>query len=248
MTDWNAYWQENTFEINRRVNVVRDLLKIGTQGQPYTRYGTPNDGGYVMCSDIYPGSDCLVSMGVERNVDFEVDLAKRIKNIHMYDYSVATLPKPVPGGKFFQEKIGLGHGETSVDDCVRRMRDEAKGDLLLKMDIEGSEWNVLSVATRLNEFRQITVEMHWMMYLGDDAFYEKVVKALSNLRKTHTPVLVHANNNQPLMVMGACPVPNVFEVLYLRTADYHWDPIKDPFASYVVTNDPTFPEIGLSFP
>lgn len=246
--DFNEYWRENTFELNRRVNVIRNLLKIEEPyGPQYRRFGTPNDGGYVLHSDFPTGGLDLISLGVERNVDFEVDMSKYTKRIHMYDYSVDGPPKEVPNGEFFKEKIGINPGEISLDECVYRIVGDSS--LILKMDIEGSEWDVLAASKMLGAFCQITVEMHWMLNIVYDAFYDAVVRALSNLRQTHYPVLVHANNDQPLLVMGANPIPNVFEVLYLNKIEYPMKPREaDPFEGLVVTNNPTFPEIGLTFP
>merc|ERR1711990_1006322 len=42
-------------------------------------------------------------------------------------------------------------------------RDSAEGSLLMKMDIEGSEWDVFRTAdpNHLRKFRQIVIELHW---------------------------------------------------------------------------------------
>ena len=240
------YWANNSFEINKRVSEVKKLLKLKTpKNTKFKRLGTLYDGGYVVADDI-SSTDYVVSFGVEGNVDFEKDLSDYGCHIDMYDYSVDKTPIDIPNSRFFKEKIGVSADCTTLRECLNK----TDKDVFLKVDIEGSEWDVFAAATEeeLNRCRQITIESHWLQNLTYDAFYKAVIMALTNLRKTHTPVLVHPNNNQPLMVLGNSPVPTVFEVLYLRNSSYKFEKEKDLFAGLVLRNDTRFPEIGLQFP
>jgi len=240
------YWANNSFEINERVSEVKKLLKLKTpKNTKFKRLGTLYDGGYVVADDI-SSTDYVVSFGVEGNVDFEKDLSDYGCHIDMYDYSVDKTPIDIPNSRFFKEKIGVSADCTTLQECLNK----TDKDVFLKVDIEGSEWDVFAAATEeeLNRCRQITIESHWLQNLTYDAFYKAVIMALTNLRKTHTPVLVHPNNNQPLMVLGNSPVPTVFEVLYLRNSSYKFEKEKDLFAGLVLRNDTRFPEIGLQFP
>ena len=240
------YWADNSFELNNRVSKVKELLKLKTpKSTAFKRLGSPHDGGYVVADDL-SSTDYVLSFGVEGNVDFEKDLSGYGCHIDMYDYSVDKTPIDIPNSRFFKEKIGVSADCTSLQECL----DKTDKDIFLKVDIEGSEWDVFAAATQeeLNRCRQITIEAHWLQNLPYDAFYNAVVMALTNLRKTHTPVLLHPNNNQPLMVMGNYPVPTVFEVLYLRNSSYKFEKEKDLFAGLITRNDTRFPEIGLQFP
>lgn len=235
--DYNEYWRENTFELAARVRKVRDLLKTERAFAKYIRVGSVRDGGYLLDHDVQ--SRKVVSCGVDTNIDFEKDLVFRFNcTVDMYDYSVDGPPEPLVSSTFYKEKIG-------PENIDRILEGE---HLILKMDIEGSEWDTLAAATKLGNCQQIALEAHWMLDLKYEAFYLKVVEALENLRKTHTPVWVHANNNQPLLVMGAQPVPNVFEALFLNNDFYKFNYLSDQFEGLVVPNDPNFPEIGLTFP
>lgn len=238
--DYSQYWQENTFWMAERISNVRNLLKLKIADTEYARFGSKADGGYILSADIKPG-DLLVSYGVDRNIDFEKELSSLGCNVVMYDHSVDTPPENI-NGTFFKKKIGLNPGEVSIDETL------TADDCILKVDIEGSEWDTMAAAKNLFKCRQITMEAHWMLDLRFDAFYYKVVEALENITKTHFPVWVHANNDQPLAVMGAQPIPNVFEVLFLNKNSYRYSEIIDPFAGLVVPNNPNFPEIGLTFP
>merc|ERR1712232_977291 len=75
------------------------------------------------------------------------------------------------------------------------------GELLLKIDVEGDEWDVFRTASPLllNKFRQIIVEFHWPM-LGaqaDDNRLEARMSAMRNLLAVFVVVHVHANNMPP---------------------------------------------------
>lgn len=249
--DFNEYWRENTFELAARVYRIRELLKPEVADTPYYRVGSEHDGGYILADD-YDMNGYLISMGIDKNVDFEKELSKIGIHMDTYDYSVDRLPEPIDNARFFKEKVG---SDVSLEETIVRAKKAISrenlglghSDLLLKMDIEGSEWDVLP-GQDLSNFRQIVLEGHWLFNITDNAFYNKVVASLEALRKNHTPVWVHANNDQPLIPMGAQPVPNVIEVLYLRNSSYILTPQVDPFEGLVHRNNPAFPEIGLTFP
>jgi hypothetical protein len=238
--------EPTVFEMNARVSKIRRALKLALPETPFIRLGSAGDGGYVMADDITK-NDCIISLGVDKNVDFEKDIAKTSKNIFMYDNSIDVLPEPVNGAIFSNKTMGAkAEGHTSLEDCLVH-----KGsDYILKMDIEGSEFDVLNEASTqtLSKFRQITIEVHWMDQLTDIDFYTSALAAFEKLRETHTPVLVHPNNDRPLMVLGNSPVPVVFEILYLRNDSYTWNDLYKPFEDLASRNNVDVPEMGLSFP
>jgi len=247
LDNFQAYWQYNTFEAFNRISNIKAALKTRTpKNTSFIRLGSEYDGGYVLADDVTK-DDFLVSFGVEGNVDFEKAISEYGCRINMYDYSVDGPPQEIPNSIFFKDKIGLeSDGDTSLGYCLGKTAQ----DVLLKVDIEGSEWKVLAMATaaELNRARQITVEFHWLQNLENDLFSNLAQKAFDNLRKTHTPVLVHANNDVPIMVMGNSVLPMVIEVLYLRNSSYEFEEDKDLFKGLVNRNNPNFPEIGLTFP
>lgn len=243
---YEEYWQKNTYEMADRVSSIKKLLKTSVPlNTKFARKGSARDGGYIIADDI-KSSDYLVSFGIDNNVDFEKAISEHGCKSDLYDYSIDRLPEIVENATFFQKMIGIYGDQTSLGECLER----TEGDVILKVDIEGSEWDVFSHSSveDLSKCRQILMEVHWMQHLINEDFYNKALLAFTKLRSTHTPVFVHANNNVPLMIMGNSPVPMVFEVLYLRTSDYKFLKEGDPFYGLVSKNDVNFPEIGLTFP
>jgi len=241
---------QEDFEKHERIFYLKKQLEIFEAADvEYSRFGSTNDGGYILVNDLV-NDDYLLSMGVEGNVDFEKDLSKIISGMDLYDFSVSDLPEPINNSIFFQEKIGLKeNGDTDLSACLERI--SLTTDLIWKMDIEGGELDILPYVTedQLNRFRQIVIEFHDMDRLESDMeYYNKVLSSLISIRRTHTPVLVHPNNNIHLIVIGNSPVPPVFEVLYLRNSSYSFKNKIDPFKNLIARNNLIKPEIGLTFP
>ena len=238
-------------EMNKRMLVIKDLLKISKAETSYMRFGSAGDGGYVLSGDFYANSG-LISFGVDKNVDFEVDLSQYVRSVDMYDDSVDAPPQGVTNGRFFKTRIGSKtRDEMTLAEAVEIMpRTETLVDYILKMDIEGSEYDVLAEADEetLRKFSQITVEFHNFNQLTDYAFYQKVVAALTSIRRTHRPVLVHPNNDMPMVILGNCPTPIVFEVLFLNHDDYAFGVEADQFEGLLARNNVDLPEMSLTFP
>ena len=56
-------------------------LKILTTNHTLKRYGNDSDGGYVAPKEIIHNLDYLISIGVEDNISFELDLMGQNKNL-----------------------------------------------------------------------------------------------------------------------------------------------------------------------
>jgi len=252
----------NTFEMYERVLSIKNALKLKTPlDVKFTRLGSAHDGGYILVDDVN-GADHVISLGVEGNVDFEKDIMEKACHIYMYDNSIDGLPEPVKRSTFFKRTMGsIQNGHASLGSCIQDdwvgddEDDDFAGfaggdDYILKMDVEGAEYDLLGEASRdtLTYFRQITVEFHDTDRIEDEDFYKKMLHALTHLRETHTPVFVHANNNIPLTIKGNSPFPQVFEATFLRNDSYKFEEEIDLFEGLVTRNDLPKPEIGLTFP
>lgn len=115
------------------------------------RIGARDDGGYVVCGDLPPlsGSDCLVySFGIRGEFTLENQLQARGCSVHGYDPTVVQTPKM----RFNFTKLGLSDSRktlprvgpvTTLSEILRANGHEARPLSLLKIDIEGSEWDAL---------------------------------------------------------------------------------------------------------
>lgn len=194
---------------------IREALKTKT---PTTvdviRVGNYCDGGYIIADDI-SGNDHLVSMGIFDDVSFEKALSNKVSYIDMYDYFIDDLPEPVDNSSFFKEKIG-SNSHHILDKIPEGM------DGILKIDIEGSEWDFFDSLSeeQIQKFRQIAVEIHWMIDDGEIFIEECPIEIIEKINKTHQLIVVHPNNNADCVVIDDVVVPKVLELTFLRKTDY----------------------------
>ncbi|MDR2776539.1 MAG: FkbM family methyltransferase [Puniceicoccales bacterium] len=94
-------------------------------------------------------------------------------------------------------------------------------NLILKIDVEGAEWEVFSKTSGeiIENFAQIVVEFHSVDDVYDENKFNAMLNVLEKLNTTHQIVHVHAVNYGTFVIIGGVPLPNVFEVTYLRKKD-----------------------------
>ena len=203
------------------VNSILNYLQPITSNElPLKRLGSKNDGGYVIANDLFH-DDFLISFGIGNDVNFEIEIVEVIAGAQLYDDSISNLPTLVPKSVFFSERIDTESG-VSLTDALSRIVDFK--DLILKIDIEGSEWNVLDEASgpELSKFRQIIVEFHWLSEIMNEDFRKKVLRVLKKISETHIVINSHPNNWSDVLVIENLQIPNVVEVTFLRREKSLW--------------------------
>ena len=240
----------HSFDLHRRVVEISKFLRIEkllNDGLIFKRFGNLFDGGYVMVKD-FSDTDCLITLGVGSDISCDAEIAKEISKVHFYDHTVSSLPESVPNSTHFREKIGYGDSkEVSLEETLKRI--QASGEIVLKMDIEGSEWEVLKKTTSLSSFKQIVIELHGLHQIIDLNRFVEMSLALAKIHKSHGPVHIHANNYAPVTIVGNSFLPDVIEVTYLSRSKYNLSNFD--FAAgtdFDSPNNSSAPEIALTFP
>lgn len=202
------------------VDVLGFLRPWDPIGLKKVRIGRDGDGGYVLLDLIRPGQ-LAFSYGVGPDVSFDSTLAAHGLRVFMFDHTVPQ-PQNLHPNCFFHAE-GVGPRTDPIMPCdtitahVARYGSNRR-DLILKMDVEGSEWHSLLETPDqiLCQFEQIVMELHSLeslVHLGGRMLranvFEKVNK---NFRLFH----VHSNNAQNLFTVDGLPVPNLLEVSYAR--------------------------------
>jgi hypothetical protein len=108
---------------------------------------------------------------------------------------------------------------------------ENNNNMLLKIDIEGDEYESLSsvAESSLNKFMSIVVEYHWLS--SDDNIQNKI-ECIEKINKLFYPVHIHGNNHAQVIIKDEIyHVPDVIEVSYIRKDLYDGHPsfTKDKF-------------------
>jgi len=198
-------------------------------GLKFLRLGNDFDGGYVIV-DTLSTLDSVLSLGVGEDISFEAELVKFVKRIDFYDHTVDQLPLKLNNSNFV--KLGISGvrepGYITLSDALNSF---PQGDnILLKMDIESSEWGVLfnSPPEVLSRFQQIVIEFHGLFGITSPIRANEILKSLTKLNESHRLVHLHVNNYEPVRIVAGVPLPNVLEATYLRTSETDFQEFSKP--------------------
>lgn len=208
------------------------------------RIGGPNDGGYVMAND-FDGVEVCYSIGVGPQVIWDEAMAGRNMDIYQYDHTVEAVPAEHP--RFHYAKLGIGPNLDDPDLITLEKMLEDNGHaksarMILKMDVEGAEWDVLDGmrSNTLGRFDQLIVEFHGLEFLGQESFLLRADRTFRNIAHTHVPIHIHGNNYAGMEVVKGIPVPHVIEVTYARRDRFEFIENEEIFPTHL--DDPCRPD------
>lgn len=225
------------------------------------RVGGSRDGAYLVPDDLRGVTACF-SPGVANRKTFEDELALRFGvRSYLLDFSVdeQDLETPLIAGFQVFEKKWLAPNDSqnsvSLDTWVRQKENSAS-NLLLQMDIEGSEYSVLAstCANTLRKFRILVIEFHdFQERLGSKAGDHELVSIVRKLDRDFVAVHARANNCCPpeASSSGSIMVPPVMEFTFLRKDRFEELPLKRlrvvkiPHPRDISRNDPSNPPLHL---
>eukprot|EP00928_Gymnodinium_smaydae_P016497 TRINITY_DN16196_c0_g1_i1.p1 TRINITY_DN16196_c0_g1~~TRINITY_DN16196_c0_g1_i1.p1 ORF type:complete len:324 (-),score=83.16 TRINITY_DN16196_c0_g1_i1:98-1069(-) len=250
---------------------TRELLnsfRICGHCNKFERFGENHDGGYLMCMDGYGGAHssggsdipaihAAYSLGVEVHDQWSLDVADRLDvDVTQLDCTVAVGTCHHPRCKFYQKCAGADDGRAHDDDVwtmkellQHTARDKAsEGALLMKMDIEGSEWDIFEHETpaTLSKFSQLIVEFHW---LHDSEKHASFLKAVRNLLDADFRVVhLHGNNYGSMYRFGGESIPDVLEITFVRNAAKRKGgcSVKQTYNSLDAPNNPASSELPMA--
>jgi len=198
--------------------IAKSLYPVKS-GHELRRIGAFFDGGYLVPDDLQGVRACF-SPGVSDTASFEGHLLENYGiPSHLADYSVDTAPTGFNPKSFKKKFIGpLDDGNYLTLDSWVEGANEAPGDLILQMDIEGSEYlSILAVSQEtLKKFRIIIIEIHDIESWGEVAFFRVVENFFKKLLMDFCIVHNHPNNCCGVVDLGGFLAPRVFELTLLR--------------------------------
>ena len=194
-------------------------LKVLDLGYELIRIGPEGDGGYLM-PNILNQIDYCFSPGVGFTSKFEENL---------FDYGIksfladGTKERPVSNFKNFDFiKKNLSSYDDENNITLKRWIDEKKlssnDNLLLQMDIEGSEYEVIhSTPTEyLKKFKIIIIEFHYFEQLFNEFSFQIVKEAINKILFNFKICHIHPNNCCGIHKLRNIDVPSVLEITFLR--------------------------------
>ena len=233
----------------RLILLGRLLAPCRAVGHRKVRLGGPGDGAYVMLDD-FDGVATAFSLGVGPNVDWDVAVAARGIDVHLFDHTVAGPPRRHGRFRFHRRRIDATASDDAEDLASLLKRHGAPGPRanLLKVDIEGSEWGLFAEADddALSRFPQILCEFHALGDVHDDAHYRLMTRALTRLRRQFDVVHVHGNNFGGRVFVGERAIPQSLEVTFVRRDLYRCEDGAGEFPTDLdAPNDAGRPDIHL---
>ncbi len=203
---------------NIRRALFAELQPVALANCELRRFGEPNDGGYLMCANLLGSVRAGYSYGINGYDQWGCDVSRTLRiPVHQYDCFNVEKPSCPDGTTIFHaECVGAA---ASKDDGGRVFETiagqlEANGNstdrLVVKMDVEGAEWDALLTAPAgvLQRIDQLAIEFH-------GANQRKYVSVVRRLKRYFHVAQVHFNNYA--CQGGLEPFPSwAYEVLFVN--------------------------------
>jgi hypothetical protein len=233
--------------------ILRLISPMDVVGGNLVRKGRQNDGGYIMLDSGLTNA-IAYSLGIAGDVSWDLEMAALGCQIYQYDHTIEALPQSHPA--FHWHRIGIAAHDSpdgamcTLDTLIQRNGHVGRNDLVLKMDIEGAEWDLFEVLpdSTLRQFSQIVMEMHHFAgaagHPAGPSFYKKFEAVLRKLDTTHQVVHVHANNNGGVGIIGGTIIHDLLELTYVRRSDHRFEECRRIFPTPIdmpnVTSAPDY--------
>ena len=183
-------------ERTRRL-LFRELQPVRLSNCTFERFGEEADGGYLMCGNLLRYSQVAYSYGINGYDGWGCGMAARLASTtHQYDCFNLEEPACAAGRTQFHPLCvagrasvdGEGRAFEPLTEQIARNGDAFRR-LVVKMDVEGAEWETLlrTPDEVLRRFDQLTIEMHGV----DRPVHVAVVR---KLKRTFHVAHLHINN------------------------------------------------------
>jgi hypothetical protein len=173
------YWRDRQV----REALYAALAPVRITNCELQRFGSAHDGGYLMCGNLLTRATAAYSYGIDGNDAWGCDVAGPLRiPLHQYDCFNTTAPRCARGAapQFHAECVGPARATIDgrpFDTMSNHIA--ANGHtgetLVVKMDVEGSEWQSLLTAPDhvLDTIDQLAIEFH---RVEDRAFVDTALK------------------------------------------------------------------------
>lgn len=255
LIDVNALISEEDF-----LSSLQYMVPTGCS-HDFVRIGSMHDGSYLL-PDLLTSVEACFSPGVGSTHAFEDDLANHYKiPSYMCDDTVFADDLQLnPDFQFFiQKRLSSCSASNSIslDDWVNNSPHCSSNNLLLQMDIEGSEYPVLLSTSRsvLSKFSILVFELHYLYLLPFRHFSNRLYcPFMEKILSLFDCVHIHPNNTAPTNTYNlpnsgkTVIIPSTVELTFLRK---DLNPFKiPPLLPHTLDsdNDPNLPTLKLGYP
>jgi|21_taG_2_1085346.scaffolds.fasta_scaffold09387_5 hypothetical protein len=230
------------------LNII-ELLKPYDVNSPKKRLGPNCDGGYVISELALNKCTNLFTYGVDDDIKYEEDFAVTYgKPCFLFDHTINQ--NKWEKGLLTYIPEGLGYEHSCKDFLQHYDECGVSGDVLLKIDIEGNEYDYFD-RTNILKISEVTtgiiIEVH---YMDNPIILGRFIKLMNELNEFFLLNHVHDNNIGSTFNYHGFNIPNVMELSFINkklVGDYTLDTRKYPISGVDYPNDPLRSELQLSF-
>ncbi len=203
---------------NKLFYLARALKIFPVNSKHLVRVGPEGDGGYSIANYFENIEVC--SLGIENEIKKDLFFSEKKITVYAYDNSIDQYP--IIDNRIQFEKLTVsgdsGPNCITLDEIIER----TTNNLIVFMDIEGSEWDVLS-KVNLDYFEridQLIIEFHNLEAIFSDQ--EEAYFRISILNKLmfFKPIIINANNWTNQFNVDGYSVPTTIEVTYVSDKVY----------------------------
>jgi hypothetical protein len=189
----------DTLDEAGRTAFLAELAPVTLKNCNLKRMGSTYDGGYLVCDNLSDGIQSAYSYGVGPNDELGCEVSRRY-HVTTHEYDCFDPARPTCQGGVFDfhneclapKAMRDKHRRAfdSLQDQLAKNGDAGKR-LLVKIDIEGAEWEALAATPDevLERIDQIPMELH--VFKGVTPLHLQVIR---KLKKTFYVVNLHYNN------------------------------------------------------
>ena len=213
------------------------------------RVGSEADGGYVQLDD-YKRLSLALSVGIGNNDDWDLATAKRGVPVRQFDHTTDRAPSNHSLLEFKSKKIsGVKCSDTvTLSELVAEHPDRSHPNIILKIDIEGDEWDVFYHTDNesFSRIAQIICEFHNLHKLYDPQFYDTAFRVFKKLNAAFVVFHVHANNCGSIVNIGNVAIPQTLEISFANRNCYSFKDAHESFPTSIDRpNNPYVADIYL---
>ena len=200
-----------------KVKKLIHSIKIHNLGYKLLRVGPNGDGGYLL-PDVLSNISACFSPGVGKIHGFEEDLLKRGIKIYMTDKTVEKPNLSIKNYKFLKKNIGIYDDEETITIDTWINNSEIQNNLLLQMDIEGSEYGAINSIneSNLKKIKVMVIEFHHFEQVLTKMGYLVVKNVLQKILKYFDVAHIHPNNCCGSYQIKEIVIPSTLEITFLN--------------------------------